>query len=123
MYNKDQLQLVIALAVALTLKILNKQQLDAIIAQLPQEIIEMVLDKVETGFNIQNYYLNYDSMVSLLTTGEELEWYNLIINLKTITMPPRKQQNIFTSSLSGNNVQNLTNKQRTKLKTYADEKV
>ena len=73
MYNKDQLQLVIALAVALTLKILNKQQLDAIIAQLPQEIIEMVLDKVETGFNIQNYYLNYDSMVSLLTTGEELE--------------------------------------------------
>lgn len=71
MYNEEQLKLAVSLAVAMALKVLNRQQLDSIIAKLPQKVIDIVGNKVKLGFEIKNYYENYDSMVSILTTGKE----------------------------------------------------
>ena len=71
MYNEEQLKLAVSLAVAMALKVLNEQQLNTILAVLPQKVIDIVGNKVKLGFEIKNYYENYDSMVSILTTGKE----------------------------------------------------
>ena len=71
MYNEEQLKLAVSLAVAMALKVLNRQQLDSIIAKLPQKVIDIVVNKVKLGYEVKNYYENYDSMVSILTTGKE----------------------------------------------------
>ncbi len=71
MYNEEQLKLAVSLAVAMALKVLNRQQLDSIIAKLPQKVTDIVVNKVKLGFEVKNYYENYDSMVSILTTGKE----------------------------------------------------
>ena len=71
MYNEEQLKLAVSLAVAMALKVLNRQQLDSIIIKLPQKVTDIVVNKVKLGFEIKNYYENYDSMVSILTTGKE----------------------------------------------------
>ena len=55
----------------MALKVLNRQQLDSIIAKLPQKVTDIVVNKVKLGFEVKNYYENYDSMVSILTTGKE----------------------------------------------------
>ena len=70
MYNEEQLKLAVSLAVAMALKVLNRQQLDSIIAKLPQKVIDIVVNKVKLGYEVKNYYENYDSMVSILTTGK-----------------------------------------------------
>ena len=38
MYNEEQLKLAVSLAVDMALKVLNRQQLDSIIAKLPQKV-------------------------------------------------------------------------------------
>ncbi len=71
MYNEEQLKLAVSLAVAMALKVLNRQQLDSIIIKLPQKVTDIVVNKVKLGYEVKNYYENYDSMVSILTTGKE----------------------------------------------------
>ena len=71
MYNEEQLKLAVSLAVAMALKVLNRQQLYSIITKLPQQVTNIVVNKVKLGYEVKKYYENYDSMVSILTTGKE----------------------------------------------------